>query len=178
MQSPRGFAGSIVLIAGVVLALASGIIFNAGASEIIHVAMGLSFLLLASAVFDFRVPRAVNLIAAVSMVALALIFLAQAVADLSGSTAIAGIAYGVLGQLLERALGYVFLGWCIVVVLGHSTGWQRIVGFVVLLIVMASEIYTSAVSMTGGEAPVTLKFLLLLLFVWLALESSKPRAAA
>ena len=34
----RGLAGSIVLIAGVAAAFASGIIFNAGASEILHLA--------------------------------------------------------------------------------------------------------------------------------------------
>ncbi len=170
MRSPRGFAGSVVLVAGVALALAVAITFNAGGSEIVHIALGLGFLLLASAVFDFRLPRAVNWIAATCMTVLALIFLAQAVADLTRSPAVSGFAYGVLGQYFERALGYVFLIWCIVLALRDSVGWTRLFGFVAIAIALAVDLYGYVVPDTGE-----LKLLTLLVFVWLILECIKPR---
>jgi hypothetical protein len=176
MRSPRGLAGSITLIAGVAVAFASGVIFNAGASEILHVAMGLCFLLLASAVFDFRLPAALNWFAAGCMAVLGLIFLLQGIADIAGWPPLTELAYGALGQVIEKFLGYVFIGWCIAVVLRDSEGRTRVAGIAVLALLMGVEIFNSAVSMSGGTPDGRLKLLYVLLFAWLILESAKPRA--
>jgi hypothetical protein len=175
MRSPRGLAGSIVVIAGIVFGLGAGIVFNAGATEILHVALGIGFLLFAIAVFDFRLPRVINWIACIGIGALALIFLLQGVAEISKSAELAQLAYGILGQRLEKALGYLFLGWCLAVVLRDSAGGTRALGIAALLVVMAVEIYGSIGAMTGLPVNEALKLLYVPVFVWLALESRKAR---
>ena len=104
--------------------------------------------------------------------------LLQGIADIVRWPPLSAFAYGILGQLLERFLGYVFIAWCIAVVLRDSAGWTRIVGIVALLILMSVEIYHSAVSIGGGTPDTTLKLLYVLVFGWLLLECAKPRAAA
>jgi hypothetical protein len=174
MQSPRALAGSVVLIAGIIFALASGMIFNAGASEIIHVALGVGFLLFAAAVLDFRTPLPIRVVAGIGIGVLALIFLLQAVADITRSADIASVAYGVLGQSLEKILGYVFLGWCVALAWFDSSGWRRVFGIVVLLIVLGVEVYSYAVTASGGTADVVLRLLYVPVFCWLAVEGARP----
>lgn len=175
MRSTRGLAGSVVLVAGVGLAFASAVMFNAGASEIIHFALGLGFVLLASAAFDFRTPSPVNWLACVAMGLLAAIFLMQGTADLLALPDLSSFAYGALGQTLEKLLGYVFVAWCAAVLLRDSAGWTRALGVAAIAAVIAVDAYDFAMKAQGSTAPEALKLLDLLLFAWLILESSKPR---
>jgi branched-subunit amino acid transport protein len=177
MHSTRGFVGAIVLLVGVPIALASALLFNgAGASEIIHLALGASFLLFAAAVFDFRQPAWLNGIFAFGIGLLAAIFLLQAVADLTRWTPLADIAYGILGQSLEKVLGFVFIAWCAALVVTHSRGTMRWVGIAALAVVIAVEVYGVVISFGGETAPAVLKFLYLPLIAWLGLECRAPRA--
>ena len=102
MQSPLTLAGSVVVLVGVATAFVSGAVFNAEAAEIIHVGLGVGFLLLAAGSFDFWMLRIANLAAGITLAALGLIFLLQAVAELTDSAAIASVAYGVLGQIVRQ----------------------------------------------------------------------------
>ncbi|WP_423067467.1 hypothetical protein [Devosia sp. CN2-171] len=176
MRSKSGLAGALVLIAGVPAALGSAIAFNgAGASEIIHVALAVSFLLFAVAVFDFQLALWLRWIFVVGISVLAAIFLVQAVADLARSTEIKGIAYGVLGQVLEKWLGYLFIAWCAVICFIRSVGILRIVGLLALALVVGTEIYGFTVRASGEAPPQALKFLYLPLIAWLGVLSlSRP----
>jgi len=172
-RSPRGAAGAVVLLAAVPLALASSIAFGRGAELIIHVALGLSFALIAFAVFDFRLPRALQFAAFAAIVTLAALFSLQAVSEVT--PALRHVAYDVLGQRLEKSLGYVFLLWCACVLVFDSKGVVRIVGALVFVAVAGAEIYAFTLSRSGVAPPQALKLLYLPLFVWLLLESLKPR---
>jgi hypothetical protein len=173
MRSPRTVAGAIVLIAGIPLALAAGIFANA-AEVAIHIVLGASFLLFASAAFDFRLPRWAEVGGAAGIGLLAIIFLLQAAADASHAPWLVDLAYAQLGQRLEKILGYVFLAWCGVLLVCDSTGWTRSLGFAVFALVVAAEIYSAAAGFLGLPTTEILKLLYLPLFLWLLFEGAKP----
>ena len=54
MRSPRAVAAALILLLGVPLALIAQIALGGGAENVLHLAMAGGFLLLALAVFDFR----------------------------------------------------------------------------------------------------------------------------
>lgn len=175
MRSPRGLAATLILLLGVVLAIIVGAALGDGAENVIHLALAACFILLAFAVFDFRLPTWFNLTACAVTGVLGAIFLLQGVSDLMQSPPLQHLAYDVLGQRLEKLLGYAFLLWCAGLLLRESTGGTRILGAVVLVAILAVEIYSFAIAYLGGTASDALKLLYLPLFVWLMLESMKPR---
>jgi hypothetical protein len=173
MRSPRGFAAALVLLLGAALAVITAIAFGDGAESALHLALAASFLLLAFAVFDFRLPIWINLAGCAATAALAAIFLLQGAGDLMHSVSLRHLAYDVLGQRLEKILGYAFLLWCLAMLLRDSAGKTKILGATVLVAVLGVEIHGFAMSYAGGEAPSVLKLVYLPLFVWLLFEGMK-----
>lgn len=175
MRSPRAFAAGLILLLGVPLALITAMVFGDGAETVIHFALAASFLSLAFAVFDFRLPIWINLAACGAVATLAAIFLLQGVSDLAHSASLRVLAYDVLGQRLEKTLGYVFLLWCAAMLLGDSSGRTRVLGGLVLGTVLSVEIYSIVTTYVGGGTSDLLKLLYIPLFVWLLLEGMKRR---
>jgi hypothetical protein len=174
MRSPRGFAGSLVLLLGVPATLAVAAL--GGSAELaIHIALGVSFVLLAAATFDFRLPRAVTWIACAAIGLLGAIFLLQAVSDAIPSEPLRNLAFDMLGQRLEKVLGYVFLLWCVAVVVMDSSRWPRVVGAIALAAALGAEGCGLYAASTGQQAPETLKLIYLAVFAWLLLESARKR---
>lgn len=176
MRSPRGFAAALLLLVGVLLAVIVGAMVGEGAENVIHLTLAGCFMLLAFAVFDFNLPTWAKLAACMATGVLAVIFLLQGAADLLQSQMLRHLAYDVLGQRLEKMLGYAFLLWCGGVLLQDSRDWTRTFGAIVLLAILAIESYGLALSYFGGAAPDALKLLYLPLFVWLMLESARAPA--
>ncbi len=173
MRSPRGLWGALIPLLGVPVAVLTEISFGTGAEDVLHLALGASFLLLTFAVFDFSLPAWSRLAACAATGALAAIFLLQGASDLVGFDPLRRLAYDVLGQRLEKVLGYVFLLWCVGLVFMDSVGKTKILGAAVLATILCVEIYGVGVHYAGGEAPGFLKLLYLPLFVWLLLESGR-----
>jgi hypothetical protein len=176
MRSPRAVAAALILLLGVALALITGIVSGDGAENVIHLALAASFLLLAFAVFDFRLQAWINLAASAATGALGAIFLLQGASDLAHSASLQHLAYEVLGQRLEKVLGYAFLVWCIAMLFRDSGGRTRILGVAVLVTIFFIEIYSIVPANVGGEAPGVLKLFYLPVFVWLLLEGISPRS--
>jgi hypothetical protein len=177
MRSVLGLAGSLVILAGVVTGLSCAILLNAGGSEILHVALGAGFVLLAISVFDFRPAVWVKVIAAVAMLLLAVIFFLQGLSDLTNSPLLAKIAYAELGQSSEKLLGYLFIAWCLALALVDSTSRSRWLGMATIVVIMGVEAYSYAMRATGGQVIDALKLLYVPVFVWLAIESGKRKDA-
>ena len=74
------------------LAFITAIAFGGGAENVIHLALAASFLLLAFAVFDFRLPTWINLAACATTGALAAIFLLQGASDLMHAASLQHLA--------------------------------------------------------------------------------------
>lgn len=172
MRSPPGFAGSLALLLGAPAAIAVGAI--GGSAEVaIHVALGVCFVLLALATFDFRLPTLITWIACAAIGLLGAIFLLQAVSDGVQSPELRTLAFDILGQRLEKALGYAFLLWCVAVVAVDSHGWRRALGVIALTAAFCAEGYAIFVASTGAAPMEALKLVYLGVFVWLLLESSR-----
>jgi hypothetical protein len=175
-RSPRSVVAALILLAGVPLGLVTAILSGDGAENVIHIALGASFLLLAFAVFDFKLPMWMNWTGCITTGMLAAIFLLQGASDLMHSVPLQHLAYEVLGQRLEKLLGYAFLLWCVAMLFSDSTGTTKVLGVVVLTAILLIEIYSIVTTYSGGEAPGFLKLFYLPLFIWLLLEGLKPRA--
>jgi hypothetical protein len=101
------------------------------------------------------------------------IFLLQAVALLIPNESLHYFAYEVLGQWPEGWLPDVLILWFVGMLVFDSQGKSRILGIVALSIAVCSELYSHTLRFLGTSPTATLKLLLLLLFVWLLIESTK-----
>ena len=176
MRSPLGFSGAATLLIGVLAAAIAGVVVGEGAEAVIHLSLGASFLQFAAAVFDFPLPGWPRIAASVAFAALAGIFLTQGLADVTGSELLRHAAYDVLGQRLEKVLGYAFLAWCAVLCAAGTRGRTRAFGAITIAVVVTVEIYSYGATALGGFAPSLLKFAYLPLFAWLLMESAKAKS--
>jgi hypothetical protein len=138
-----------------------------------HFALASGSLLLAFAVFDFKLPRWINWIGCVAAFALGTIFLLQAVAQLVPNESLHYVAYQVLGQWPEGWLPDVVILWFVAMLVLDSQGTSRIWGFIALSIAVCFELYNHILRYLGTSDTGSLKLLLLLPFVWLLVESTK-----
>jgi hypothetical protein len=173
MKSMRGATGSLVVLlafpAAIILSIALG-----GPETLLHLILSAGFLIVATAVFDFRVRPALTWIGSAGIGILGAIFLLQGVSDVADVDAIHDLAYGLLGQLPERLAPDLFILWCFAVLLQDSAGKTRLFGLAVMSLIVVLELIDYAAQVAGSDAPDVLKLLYLLPFVWLLLESRKP----
>ena len=175
MRSPGGFVAAVVFLAALPLAALYQMVTGGNAAIVIHVALAGGAALMALAVFDFRTARWIAWTGSASLGVLSIIFLLQAVSELTQNAAITHLAYRVLGQRLEALAGDLFIIWCIVVLFRDSRGWRRIVGTCAIAPVVVMRGYAYYLSYLGtslsAEAPALIA-LALLPFGWLLLEAS------
>lgn len=160
MKSPRGLAGAVAFLAAVPIAAVYQALFPVGVEAVIHLALATGAALTASAVGDFKTPVGMRWLGGLSMGILAAIFLAQGVSEVVHNERLTYVAYQVLGQVLERWLGYGFLAWCVAVLVHDSRGLSRVLG-------------GAAVAAAVLARVLDLSVLSLLPFVWLAVESAR-----
>jgi hypothetical protein len=155
-------------------AIAVDLLFDGGADTVIHFVMGSGFVIFATSVFDFDLPRWVNAIGAAAAGAFGTIFLLQGVSDLTHLEALRYVAFDVLGHQVERLLPDVVFLWFVALLLGSSWGRSRILGWAVMVIVVGLEI-ASLVGLLFGVSMATTLVGILLSFVWLLFESAKQQ---
>ena len=176
VRSLRGVLAASVCLLAVPAALLFQLIVGSGAEIVLHLVLGIGFLLTAFATFDFAPPRWLPWVGCLSIGALGVTFLLQGISPLLHNSGLTYLAFQVLGQQFETLSGDVFLVWCSAVVLLLSHGKVKLFGIVVMALAVSAEIYSYVVryfgSGAGGVSPL-LKLVLLLPFVWLLLESSK-----
>jgi hypothetical protein len=185
MRSIRGLVAAATILLSFLVAIAVELLFGSGGDTVIHFATGTGFVIFATSVFDFGLPRWVNIIGATAAAAFGAIFLLQGVSDLTHLEGLRHVAFDVLGQQVERLLPDVVYVWFVALLLGASRGKSRILGGVVMLVVVGLEIAT-LVSVLLDTPRVNALVSLFLPFVWLLFESAKrqptrsiaPRAEA
>lgn len=179
MRSTRGFLSSITFLLLLPVAVAYQALFENGVEIVIHIVLAVGSALLSLAVFDFKPARWMMWTASVSTGLLAIIFLLQATSlGLPGNEALFYVAFRVFGQGLEGWLGNIFILWCAVMLFSDSHGKTRVFGFVVVGAVICSKVFEYISRFRGETPPESLKLLMLLIFVWLLLESRKKPAGA
>src|SRR5215207_9717300 len=173
MRSPLGLLAALAFLVGIPISFGCQILFGSGAGTMIHFVLAAGSLLLAFAVFDFKLPRWINWIGCVAGLALGSIFLLQAVSLLIPNESLHYVAYEVLGQWPEGWLPDVVLLWFVAMLVLDSQGKSRIFGFVAVSIAVCFELYSHTLRFLGTSPTEILRLLMLLLFVWLLFESTK-----
>src|SRR5215208_5764498 len=173
IRSPLGLLAALTFLLGIAISFGWQILFGSGAGTMIHFFLAAGSLLLAFAVFNFKLPRWMNWIGCAAGLALGSIFLLQAVALLIPNESLHYFAYEVLGQWPEGWLPDVVILWFVGMLAFDSQGKGRILGIVALSIALCSELYSHILRFGGTSDTGSLKLLMLLLFVWLLLESTK-----
>lgn len=174
MRSKRAFIGAATVLLSYPAAVAVAVLFGQGGDTVIHFMMGTGFVIFATSVFDFGLPRWVNIVGAAAAGTFGAIFLMQGVSDLTNLDGLRHVAFDVLGHEVERLLPDVVYVWFIALLLISSQGKSRLLGWVVMLLVVGIEIATLA-SLLLGDPMASVKVLILLPFAWLLFESSKRR---
>jgi hypothetical protein len=173
IRSPLGLLAALTFLLGIAISFGWQILFGSGAGTMIHFVLAAGTFLLAFAVFDFELPRWMNWIGCAAALALGTIFLLQAVALLVPNETLNYFAYEVLGQWPEGWLPDVLILWFVAMLVLDSQGKSRIFGIVAVSIAVCSELYSHTLRFLGTAPSGTLKLLMLLLFVWLLVESTK-----
>jgi hypothetical protein len=173
MRSPLGLLAALAFLVGIPISFGCQILFGSGAGTLIHFVLAAGSLLLAFAVFDFKLPRWINWIGCAAALALGTIFLLQAVALLIPNESLHYVAYEVLGQWPEGWLPDVLILWLVAMLVFDSQGKSRILGIVAVSIAVCLELYSHTLRFLGTSPTEILRLLMLLLFVWLLLESTK-----
>ena len=173
MRSPLGLLAALAFLVGIPISFGWQILFGSGAGTLIHFVLAAGSLLLAFAVFDFELPRWINWIGCAAALALGTIFLLQAVALLIPNESLHYVAYEVLGQWPEGWLPDVLILWLVAMLVLDSQGKSRILGIVAVSIAVCLEVYSHTLRFLGTSPTEILRLLMLLLFVWLLLESTK-----
>jgi hypothetical protein len=179
MRSSRAFVGAATVVLSYPAAIAVQQLFGSGADTVIHLVTGTGFLVVAASMFDFDLPRWINVVGAVAAGAFGLIFVLQGVADLTQLEWLRYLAFDVLGRHVERLLPDVVYLWFVALLLGDSRGRSRVLGWVVMVAVVGVEMVT-LVTLLMGSPIAGVKLVILLPFVWLLVESGKreqPTAA-
>jgi hypothetical protein len=173
IRSTLGLLAALTFLLGIPISFGWQILFGSGAGTMIHFVLAAGSLLLAFAVFDFKLPRWMNWIGCAAALAVGTIFLLQAVALLIPNESLNYFAYEVLGQWPEGWLPDVVILWFVGMLVFDSQGKSRILGIVAVSIAVCSELYSHILRFGGTSDTGSLKLLVLLLFVWLLLESTK-----
>src|SRR5215211_7882110 len=173
IRSPLGLLAALAFLVGIPISFGWQILFGSGAGTMIHFVLAAGSFLLAFAVFDFKLPRWMNWIGCAAALALGTIFLLQAVALVIPNESLNYVAYELLGQWPEGWLPDVVILWFVAMLLLDSQGKTRILGIVALSIAVCLEVYSHTLRFLGSSPTEILRLLMLLLFVWLLLESTK-----
>jgi hypothetical protein len=177
IRSPRVFIACLVLLSGVHLAALLALALGNDAEMVVHATLGATFLLIAFGLRDFRLPALVTLLARIATGGLATVFLLQCVSDVAPTLQLTHVAYDILGQRLEKCLGYAFLLWCFALLLFDRRGGTKRLGAFAMAVVLGVEFYCICMALVGIPVTGLLKLCYVLLFVWLLLEARKPRTS-
>lgn len=174
VRSQAGAAASIVFLLLLPIAIAYQALFEHGVEIVIHIVLAAGAALLALAVFDFKDPRWITWPTSLSTAILAIIFALQAVSlVLPDNKSLFYVAFRLLGQGIEGWLGNLFIIWCAVLLFTDSWGKTRIFGFVAIGLVICGKVYEYISRYRGETVPDAPKLLIMLVFIWLLLESRK-----
>jgi len=177
LRSTWAVAAAVTMLLSLPLAVASQVLAETAPEVVVHLVLTIGMLLFVRAIFDFGLPRWINVIGAVSAGLFAAIFLLQAVSRLfPQNVALDDFAFGFLGPWPERVLAVGVYAWFWGLLLLGTEGRTRLIGWVIVpavtayhLISLAGVIFALSVLSLGV-------FSLLLPFVWLLIEGAKRSA--
>jgi hypothetical protein len=182
LRSTWAVAAAVTILLSVPLAVASQALGENSPQVVVHVVLTIGMLLFVRAIFDFGLPRWINVIGALSAGLFAVIFLLQALSSLfPQNTALDDVAFGLLGNWPERVLAFGVYAWFFGLLLLGTEGGTRLIGWVIVPFVTAYHLISAAGDLLAITVPSLGVISLLLPFVWLLIEGanrSAPEALA
>jgi len=177
MRSTLGLAAAVVGLMTYPIGIAAGVMGgDLAAGTAVHFVLGSAFALLAVAMFDFGLNRWVTWLSATAAFVFGGTFLLQGIADMTSIPALDWLAFDILGQQLERILPDVVYIWFAALLLTGSTGYSRILGWVIVPTLFGLELAIAIGAQIGIDVPF-IKLTLFAPFVWLLIESIKRPAS-
>jgi hypothetical protein len=174
MRSPAGALGALAVLLAVPMEVL-GQLLGVREGILVHVFLGIGTLLVAYAAFQFGLPRWLAWAGFLVATALALIFLLQALTELTMSESLRGLGYGILGQWPEGMLGELIMLWFLAPLGLASRGRTRRLGVLILPSVIALALLRSLPGLPlGGGVPAIL--LLLIAYTWILFASAQSAA--
>ena len=174
MRSIRALIGAATIVLSYPAAVAVQLLSGGGAPTVIHFVTGTGFVIFATSVFDFGLPRWMNVIGAAAGGAFGVILLLQGLSDVTHLEGLRYFAFDVLGHQLERLLPDVVYLWFVALLLLWSKGRSRVLGWAVRRVGVGLECATAASLLLGFAMP-NVKVIVILPFVWLLFESAESR---
>ena len=178
MRSIWAVAAALTMLLSLPLAVASQALGENAPEIVVHLVLGTGMLLLVRAVFDFGLPRWINVIGALSAGAFAVVFLLQAVSRLfPENAALEDLVFGLLGNWPERLLVLGIDVWFVGLLLLGTQGRTRLIGWALIPILTAYHLISAAGAILAISVPSFGAFSFLIPFVWLLIEGAKRRGA-
>lgn len=179
MRSTWAVAAALTMLLSLPLAVASQVLGENAPDIVVHLVLGTGMLLFVKAVFDFGLPRWINVIGALSAAAFAVVFLLQAVSRLfPENAALDDVAFGLLGNWPEHLLVLGIDVWFLGLLLLGTQGRTRLIGWALIPIITAYHMISAAGAILAITVPNLGAFSLLIPFVWLLIEGAKRGAPA
>ncbi|MFL5779311.1 MAG: hypothetical protein ACJ761_10245 [Chloroflexota bacterium] len=167
-------AAAVTMLLSVPLAVASSALGEKAPEIVVHVVLGTGMLLFVRAVFDFALPRWINLIGALFAGAFAGVFLLQAASRiLPENAALENLAFGLLGNWPELVLVLGVDVWFLGLLLLGTEGRTRLLGWALIPILTGYHLISLAGIILAISVPSLGVISLLLPFVWLLIEGAK-----
>ena len=177
LRSTWAVAAAVTILLALPIALASQGLAENAPQVVVHVVLTIGMLLFVRAIFDFGLPRWINVIGALSAALFAVIFLLQALSSLvPQNAALDDLAFGLLGNWPERVLALGVYAWFFGLLLLGTEGKTRLIGWVIVPFVTAYHLISAAGALVGISVPSLGVITLLLPFVWLLIEGAKRSA--
>ena len=130
---------------------------------VVHLVLTIGMLLFVKAIFDFGLPRWINLIGALSAALFGVVFLLQAVSSLvPQNAALDEFAFGLLGNWPEHLLVLGTDVWFVGLLLLGSEGRTRLIGWAIVPVATAYRLISVAGAMLAINVPSLGVFALLL----------------
>jgi len=174
MRSTIGIASALLFLLAPVAAIASVVLSQDAPDIVVHLFLGAGSLAFALAAFDFGLPRWINVVGAITGIALGAIFLLQALSLMVPNDQLTNLAFTQLGQTPEGVLGLGFLVWFAGLLVYGSKGRSRYVGMVIVPVAFVLEV----LALVGVKLPIPNVVVFLAPFVWLLIEGAKQRPVA
>ena len=173
VRSARGALGALVLLSALPITIVYQLFIPVGAEAVIHFALAVGTLLVGLSVFDFATPSWLKSVTCVAASALAVIFLAQGLGELTQNETLKNFAFSrELGGWGEMMTISIIMVWFMAVALTHGLGPTMIVGVLSPAFVIGLGAWSVVFAPPTGT-PQELRLLFLLPIVWFLFVSAQ-----
>ena len=177
VRSPRGAFGALALLLALPITIVYSIFFPVGAESVIHIALAVGTFLIGLSVVDFQAPSWLKAITCIAASALAAIFLAQGLSDVTPNETLKNLAFSrELGGWGEAITISMVMVWFMAVARTHTRGATMILGLALSVLGVGLSVW-SMVGAAPSGLPQAMRLLFLLPIAWFLFVTTRRSSA-